>query len=62
MTALLGWIKARLNLCDRKQGHFRRTFRAFYGGRYCADCWQHEMTFLPTSTRAWRIEKTGVSQ
>lgn len=62
MDKLLSWIKQHLGLCQMTaQWHFARTYRVFHGWRYCAECWRTRMTDLPTSTRAWRIEHTGVA-
>lgn len=60
---LVEWVKQRLALCSRKIGawHFRKVFKTYHSGRYCLRCWMNEMTYLPQSTRAWRIEHTGIS-
>lgn len=56
-------MKKWFGLCSMGEWwHLRRTFRVFHGWRYCAECWRARMTDLPTSTRAWRIEHTGVSR
>lgn len=59
---LVEWVKQRLALCSRKVGawHFRKTIRVYHGRRFCSDCWRREMTGLPQSTRAWRLEHTGI--
>jgi hypothetical protein len=59
---LVEWVKQRFALCSRKIGawHFRKVFKTYHGGRYCLRCWMNEMTYLPQSSLAWRIEHTGV--
>jgi len=57
MRLLIGWLQDRLGLCNCRPYHLALTWRKYFGGRYCMECWLREMTNLPLLTkRRWDIE------